>query len=68
MLASNPSDEHKKIARKVWAMSREYDFCDDEMYCDRALHKLDLARKGVDPGYPEDGEVWIYGPIKGRRP
>jgi hypothetical protein len=42
-LAKEPLDR-KKLARKLWKMSRNYDFCDDEMDCDKALVAL-----GIDP-------------------
>ena len=48
--------------KKYWKMSREYDFSEYQMEADEALLKLGLARKGVDPDYPEDGDVMLYGP------
>lgn len=57
-----PGPRRGRIARKFWKMSREFDFSDDEMHADRALVSLRLARKGVDPDYPEDGPTMLYGP------
>lgn len=60
LLAENPTDEHKAIARKVWPERRNYDFADYQMDCAASLVALGLARKGVDERYPEDGETTIY--------
>ena len=51
-----------RLAKEYWKMSREYDFSEYQMEADEALLKLGLARKGVDPDYPEDGDVMLYGP------
>lgn len=63
-LGSDPTPQHKKWAAELWKMSREYDFSDCQMECDKALVKLDLARKGIDPEFPRDGRVMLYGPLK----
>ena len=62
-------DEHvqdaqtrQKLALEFWNESRSYDFSDDQMDCDEVLMKLGLARRDVDPRYPHDGEVVLYGP------
>lgn len=43
MLAENPTEEHKKMAKKIWSMKDCHDFNNYQMYCDDALIKLDLA-------------------------
>lgn len=48
LLAKNPTDEHKEIARKMWPERNEYDFSDYQMGCDKALIALGLAKKGPD--------------------
>lgn len=68
MLAKKPTDENKEMARQLWKKTDGYDFGPSQMDCDAALKKLGLARKGVDPDYPEDGETMVYGPEKKRTP
>jgi hypothetical protein len=63
-LAEKPTDDAKEFAQLLWTLSREHDFSDDEMRADEALAKLGLARRGIDPDYPKEGEVWLYGPAK----
>lgn len=46
LLAENPTDEHKRIALRMWELSRQFDFCDEDLGADIALAKLGLARKG----------------------
>jgi hypothetical protein len=57
----DPQDR-KVLAERFWAMSRGYDFSEYQMESDEVLERLGLARKEVDPRYPEDGPVWTYGP------
>ena len=64
LLAKKPTDEHKAIATELWPETEEYDFSPDQMYCDDALKALGLAKMGVDPRWPDEGEVIIYGPVK----
>jgi hypothetical protein len=61
LLAKNPTDEHKAIAKEIFAETGEYDFSNYQMYADEPLIALGLAKKGIDPKYPEEGEVIIYG-------
>ncbi len=61
LLAKNPTEEHKEMAKEIFKMTDEYDFGYYQMYVDEELMKLDLAKIGIDPDYPEDGEVVIYG-------
>lgn len=60
LLAKNPTEENKSIAAEIYPMRSGYDFSDYQMYCDESLIKLGLAKMGVNPDYPEDGEVIIY--------
>jgi hypothetical protein len=63
MLAQWPAGPMRDdLARRLWKMQRDYDFSPDQMGCDDALAALDLARRGIDPDWPDDGEVWLYGP------
>lgn len=65
LLAKNPTDEHKAIAKEIFAETGEYDFSSYQMDADDALMKLGLARIGVDPNYPDDdeGEMVLYGDL-----
>jgi hypothetical protein len=45
MLAKNPTDEHKQMAKKLWRKRNHYDFSDYQMGCDDALIVLDLAKR-----------------------
>lgn len=64
MLASDKPIDRQKVARRFWELSGEYDFSHYQLYCDKALIKLGLARKGVDPQYPDDGKTILYGPVE----
>ena len=59
-LAEDNSEKARDFARKFYADSQEYDFNAYQMYCDDALLKLGLAKQGVHPDYPEDGETILY--------
>lgn len=48
LLASDPTDQHKEWALRLWKASREHDFSPDQMGVDKALKTLDLAVD--DPG------------------
>ena len=61
LLASDPTPQHVEWAHKLWKKTKDYDFCDNELGCEKSLAKLGLARKRVDPEYPEDGKMWFYG-------
>ena len=60
-LGSDPTEQHVRWAHEFWKLTREFDFSEYQLCCDEALAKLSLARRGVDPDYPE-GERWLYGP------
>lgn len=65
-LAADPTPQHVRWAKALWRDSFEYDFSPEQMYCDAALRKLGLAKRGLDPEYPEDGQTWIYADDKAR--
>lgn len=55
------NDEHAKaMARHFWSLTAGYDFTPRQMDCDDALIALGLARSGVDPEWPNDGEAVLY--------
>lgn len=60
LLADVTPEKHKELAQEFYEASREYDFSEYQMSCDEALIKLGLAKMGIDPDYPEDGEVILY--------
>lgn len=60
LLAKNPTDEHKLIAREIYDLTGDYDFSNYQMDADEELITLGLARMGVDPEYPQEGEVVLY--------
>lgn len=58
-----PAGEARDAAvLRFWGLTRDYDFSPDQMGADDALFALGLARRGVDPDWPDDGEVVLYGP------
>jgi len=67
LLASDPTDQHIKWAKKLWKLSFQYDFSADDMHIDKALMKLDLAKDGGKDewGYPvviyrgSNGSSWV---------
>lgn len=56
LLAKNPTDEKKAIAKEIWPLHSEYDFSEYQMNCDDSLIKLGLAKEGPDP---DSGETCI---------
>jgi hypothetical protein len=56
------TETRKKLALDFWKEQGSYDFAPYQMDCDEILMKLGLARRGIDPDYPKDGETIIYGP------
>lgn len=48
LLAKNPTDEHKEIAAKLWKLSQQFDFCDEEVGCFEAMVALGIAEKVGD--------------------
>lgn len=61
-LAADPTEQHVRWARDLWAYTSDFDFSPYQIGADEALVVLGLARRGVDPEYPGGGEVWLYGP------
>lgn len=60
-LAKQPTTEERdKFAEKMWGLTGNYDFNAYQIGEDEALMKLGLARRGVDPDYPDDGETVLY--------
>lgn len=59
-LAEHPDERNKVFAKRLWRETREYDFTSDQMSCDEDLIALGLAKLGIDPEYPEDGETVLY--------
>jgi len=49
LLAKNPTDEHKEIAKEIFAETCNYDFSYSQMEANEALIALDLSRRCVDP-------------------
>lgn len=64
LLAGDKPLDRRAFARQVWDMGLNYDFHWAQMGCNEALIKLDLARKGIDPDHPEEGETVLYGPVE----
>lgn len=44
ILAEDPTDDHKAIAKRVFEQTRHYDFTVGQMECDNSLKKLGLKR------------------------
>lgn len=59
-LAKTPDERARTFALRLWDMRSGHDFDDYQMGCDDALIALGLAQRGIDPRYPNDGEVTIY--------
>lgn len=49
LLAKNPTEEHKAIAKGIWPLTGEYDFSHYQMNVDASLIELGLAKCGPDP-------------------
>lgn len=60
LLAKNPTEEHKEIAREMYNLTSEYDFSDYQMCADDACLTLGIARRGVNPEYPEHGVMTLW--------
>jgi hypothetical protein len=57
--------EGRDIAKRIWGHTMKYDFSQYQMECDEALISLGLARRGVDPDYPDEGETVFYADADG---
>lgn len=63
-LATQPqTPQRDAFALRCFQMTHEYDFSSYQMGADDALITLGLARRGVDPDYPDEGETLLYGPV-----
>lgn len=60
--------EVRKLVLYLWSEAGRYDFSDYQMECDKHLMKLGLAKRGIDPRWPEDGETVIYADRNGVLP
>lgn len=45
LLAENPTDENKRLAREIYGMTLNYDFFVSQMDCNESLIKLGLDGK-----------------------
>lgn len=53
LLAESPTEEHKEIAGKIFAMIGDYDFNEYQMYADDACVALGLAQVYTDADQQE---------------
>lgn len=60
ILAENPSEDHKEVARVLHRLAQDCDFTYEQMDADEACIALGIAYRGIDPRYPEDGETVIF--------
>ena len=60
MLAENPTDENKRVASAVFSLTKGYDFSNYQMEAGKELELLGIAKRHIDPEYPEDGETYLY--------
>ena len=57
MLAENITDEQRLLALRIYKLSQRYDFTECQMDADDACLALGIARKGINPEYPEEVKV-----------
>jgi hypothetical protein len=62
VLAEQPDDRAKALARRLWDLTKGADFDPSQMGANEALLALGLGRYRVDTNYPEDGERLHLGP------
>lgn len=60
LLAKNPTEDRKDIAKEIFGMTKYYDFSPYQMYADSACAALGIAKKGINPEYPGEGEVVLW--------
>ena len=60
LLAENPTEENKELAKRTWNLMSVYDFSERQLGCNDSLIKLGLAEKGFDPDFPEDETIFYY--------
>lgn len=60
-LAEQPqTKERDEFAEKMWDLTGNYDFSPYQIGEDDALIKLGLAKQGVNPKHPDEGETILY--------
>ena len=60
-LADQPvSPQRDDFLKKVWNMTLDYDFTQDQMGVDEQLVKIGFAWRAPDPRWPNDGDVTHY--------
>jgi hypothetical protein len=52
--------EHVPIAWAMWEKARQFDTHPCDWECDKELMALGLAKRGLSPDDPEDGEITLY--------
>lgn len=60
VLAQIPDEGNKALAKKFFEFIRDYDFSYSQMRADEALITLGLAKREIDPDFPEEGEMILY--------
>lgn len=61
-LATDPTEQHKKWAKEIFAETRGYDFTTDQMECDKSLIALGLAERKPDPDEPDETMIVYHEP------
>lgn len=57
-LAKLPDNRNKAMAKWLWKKAGSYDFCDEQMGCDKALIRLGLAKAGKDE-YGDETIIYV---------
>lgn len=60
VLAEDPTEENKALAKIFFDQSDAYAFTHDQMDVDEALITLGLAKREIDPDFPDEGEQVLY--------
>ncbi len=62
LLASEgPNHDKEDLAKEIWDIAQDYDFDPSQMSCDPDTGiMLGLCKKGINPEYPQDGEVYLW--------
>ena len=60
VLAEEPTEENKVLAKTFYELSERYDFSYSQMEADEALVTLGLAKRFTDPDWPDEGEQVFY--------
>lgn len=60
VLAQNPNEENKTLAKQFFKLSDSYDFSYSQLCADEALITLGLAKRGINPEWPDEGETVLY--------